>query len=72
MTALCRDCSREFADGFQAQRVIGDWIDFYNTARPQSALAGPPPAEAYGTVRPSRDSRRGHFRSAGVADQPDS
>ena len=30
------------------ERVIGDWIDFYNTARPHSALAGRTPAEAYG------------------------
>ena len=30
-----------------AQRVIGDWIDFYNTERPHSALAGQTPAEAY-------------------------
>ncbi len=42
----------ELADGFTAERVIGDWIDFYNTARPHSALAGRTPAEAYGTGWP--------------------
>ena len=33
-------------------RVIGEWIDFYNTERPHSALAGTTPAEAYGAGRP--------------------
>lgn len=42
----------ELADGFHARRVIGDWIDFYNTERPHSALAGRTPAEAYGAGRP--------------------
>ena len=42
----------DLTDGFTAERVIGDWIDFYNTARPHSALAGRTPAEAYGTGRP--------------------
>lgn len=41
----------ELADGFAAERVIREWIEFYNTARPHSALAGRTPAEAYG-VRP--------------------
>jgi putative transposase len=30
----------ELFDGFAAERVIGEWIDFYNTERPHSALAG--------------------------------
>ena len=42
----------ELTDGFKAERVIGDWIDFYNTERPHSALAGRTPAEAYRTGRP--------------------
>lgn len=42
----------ELTDGFRARRVIGEWIDFYNTERPHSALAGRTPAEAYGTGRP--------------------
>ena len=29
------------------RRVIGEWIDFYNTERPHSALGGKTPAEAY-------------------------
>ena len=37
----------EIADGLTARRVIGEWIDFYNTQRPHSALAGRTPAEAY-------------------------
>ena len=38
----------ELTDGFHAERVISDWIEFYNTERPHSALAGQTPAEAYG------------------------
>ena len=37
----------DLADGFQARRVIGEWIDFYNADRPHSALGGKTPAEAY-------------------------
>ena len=36
----------EIADGFTARRVIGEWISFYNTIRPHSALARSTPAEA--------------------------
>ncbi len=42
----------ELTDGFKAERVIGEWIDFYNTARPHSTLAGQTPAEAYRARRP--------------------
>jgi len=35
-----------------AERVISEWIDFYNAARPHSALDGRTPAEAYGAGRP--------------------
>ena len=42
----------ELADGFAAERVIGDWIGFYNTVRPHSALAGRTPAEAYRDAPP--------------------
>jgi len=42
----------ELADGFEAERVIGEWIGFYNTERPHSALAGRTPAEAYRDDRP--------------------
>jgi len=42
----------ELTDGFKAERVIGEWIDFYNTERPHSALAGRTPAEAYGAGQP--------------------
>ena len=42
----------ELTDGFKAERVIRDWIGFYNTERPHSSLAGQTPAEAYGVVRP--------------------
>jgi len=38
----------ELSDGFVARRVIADWMDFYNTVRPHSALGGRTPAEAYG------------------------
>ena len=42
----------ELTDGFKAERVIRDWIEFYNTERPHSSLAGQTPAEAYGAGRP--------------------
>ncbi len=42
----------ELTDGFVAERVIGEWIDFYNTERPHSVLAGQTPAEAYGAKQP--------------------
>ena len=42
----------ELTDGFKAERVIGEWIDFYNAERPHSALAGATPAEAYGAGQP--------------------
>ncbi|HCW85443.1 MAG: transposase [Rhodobacteraceae bacterium] len=28
----------EITDGFQVKRVIKDWINFYNTERPHTAL----------------------------------
>ncbi len=37
----------ELSDGFQAQRVISRWVEFYNTQRPHSALGGSTPQEAY-------------------------
>jgi putative transposase len=37
----------ELTDGFKAERVIGEWIDFYNTERPHSVHNGQTPVEAY-------------------------
>jgi putative transposase len=42
----------DLTDGFAAERVIGEWIEFYNAERPHSALDGRTPAEAYSTRRP--------------------
>lgn len=42
----------ELTDGFAAQRVIGEWIGFYNSERPHSALDGQTPAEAYTAGKP--------------------
>lgn len=42
----------EMTDGFASERVIAQWIDFYNTERPHSALDGRTPAEAYSDKRP--------------------
>lgn len=37
----------ELADGFRAHRVIRDWMTFYNTERPHTALERRRPREAY-------------------------
>lgn len=37
----------EITDGRQAERLIGEWIGFYNEVRPHSVLAGRTPREAY-------------------------
>jgi putative transposase len=42
----------ELPDGFQAERVIGEWFTFYNDERPHSALDGATPAETYAAARP--------------------
>ena len=42
----------ELTDGFKAEQVIRDWIEFYNTERPHSALGDRTPAEAYGAGQP--------------------
>jgi putative transposase len=42
----------ELTDGFKAERVISDWITFYNTERPHSSLDGQTPAEAYSAELP--------------------
>ena len=42
----------ELTDGFIAERVIGEWIGFYNSERPHSSLDGKTPAEAYWDDRP--------------------
>jgi putative transposase len=42
----------ELADGFVAERVIGEWIAFYNGERPHSALDGATPADVYAAARP--------------------
>ena len=42
----------ELADGLKARRVIGEWIGFYTTERPHSALGGRTPAEAHRGARP--------------------
>ena len=36
---------RELKDGFEAQRVLAQWLEFYNEVRPHSALAGRTPDE---------------------------
>ena len=37
----------EIADGLTARHVICEWIGFYNTERPHTALGRRTPAEAY-------------------------
>lgn len=38
----------DLSDGFEAERVIRCWMEFYNEVRPHSSLGGRTPAEAYG------------------------
>ena len=45
----------ELAVGFVAQRVIDEWIAFYNNERPHSALGGHTPAEVYRGERTPTD-----------------
>ena len=40
----------DLADGFEAERAIRCWIEFYNGLRPHSALGGRTPDEAYSGV----------------------
>jgi len=42
----------ELTDGFHAERVIAEWIKFYNAERPHSSLGGKTPAEFHGAGRP--------------------
>ncbi len=37
----------ELRDGFEAERVIANWMRFYTQERPHSALGGRTPVEAY-------------------------
>ena len=37
----------DLTDGFEARRFIDEWVGFYNTERPPSALDGKTPVEAY-------------------------
>ena len=37
----------EINDGFQARRIVKDWITFHNTERPRSALERQTPGDAY-------------------------
>ena len=39
----------EITDGFQAKRIIDDWIGFYNSERPHTALDKRTPEIAYFT-----------------------
>mgnify|MGYP005823025533 CR=1 FL=1 len=47
----------EMTDGFAAERVIADWIAFYNVERSHSSLGGMTPAEAYAAGQPPRGGR---------------
>jgi putative transposase len=42
----------EMTDGFVAERVIGDWLTFYNDVRPHSSLGAKTPAEIYAGADP--------------------
>ena len=44
----------EITDGFQARRVIKDWMAFYNTERPQPRLIGARRTTHAGTARKNK------------------
>ena len=52
----------EIADGFTARRVIAEWIGFYNTERPHSALGGRTPVEAWRNSSNRKKDSRGLWR----------
>ena len=41
----------EMTNGFVAHKIIGEWLSFYNSERPHSALDGRTPREAYWSDR---------------------
>ena len=44
----------EITDGFQARRVVKDWMTFYNTERPHAALDRQTPDDVYWTTLEER------------------
>lgn len=42
----------EMTDGFHAERVIDEWMAFYNGIRPHSSLGGHTPDEVYDAGQP--------------------
>ncbi len=56
---------REISDGAEAERVIGDWVDFYNRERPHSALGGRTPGEAYSRGRTAKQARNERRQTRG-------
>ena len=61
----------ELPDGFAAQKAIAKWLNFYNTTRPHSALAGATPAEAYEKGLPPQLQHKPHRLSAPLPAQPE-
>ena len=61
----------ELSDGFQAQRVIARWMEFYNTQRPHSALNGSTAAEAYDKGMPMEMQAESHRSPAPLPAQPE-
>ena len=61
----------ELSDGFAAQSAIAKWLNFYNTTRPHSALAGATPAEAYEKALPPQLQPKPHRLSAPLPAQPE-
>ena len=58
-------------DGFAAQSAIAKWLNFYNTTRPHSALAGATPADVYEKGLPPQLQHKPHRLSALLAAQPE-
>jgi len=39
--------SNDFEDAYEAHKLIGDWINYYNNIRPHSVFSGKTPSEVY-------------------------
>jgi transposase InsO family protein len=44
------ETTNAYETGSELRAGLGRWLNYYNTERPHSGLAGPTPAEVYGQI----------------------